>query len=115
MKTILLMQGPVCTHRAVHQNGPKFIRGIVKTQFLNACAKLEAENLGELRTVNIASRTYKVFVKKRPDLIGWFFNANPDFATLEDYREIYEMPPPGCIVIRLLDRLYELGIIQAQY
>ena len=108
------MQGPVCTHRCIHNNGPKFIRSIHQADFLAACSDLESEHLGELKTVNIFARTFKVFVKKNPSEISWFFEANPDFGTLEEFKEVYESPSPLCVTDKLLARLFELGHIHLQ-
>ncbi|XP_072016029.1 uncharacterized protein [Amphiura filiformis] len=112
MKTILLMHGPVCTHRAIHQNGPKFIRHIVKTQFLTACGKLESENLGHLKVVNIGNWSYNVFIKKSPSEIGpQFFEMNPDFGSFEEYISIFFSPPPACISGKVLAKLVEDGVL----
>ena len=114
MKTILFMQGPVCTQRCIHNNGPGFIRHICKADFLAACTDLECEHLGELKTVNVFARTFQVFVKKSPAEISWFLEANPDFGTLEEFKDLYESPSPLCITDKLIARLVELGFLPSQ-
>ena len=113
MKTILLMHGPVCTHRAIHQNGPKFIRHIVKSQFLSACGKLVSENVGQLEKVRIGNWLYNVFVKKSPSEIGnGFFERNPDFGTLEQYMAVYFSHPPACTGEKLMEKLILGGFLR---
>ena len=108
------MQGPVCTHRCIHNNGPGFIRHIRKADFLEACSDLESQHFGELKTVNVFARTFQVFVKKRPTEMSQLLETNPDLGPLEAFKELYESPSPLCITDGLLARLVELGFLRSQ-
>ncbi len=116
MSVILLMKGPVCTHRAVHKNGPVAVRHIVKHQFLRAADALQAANLGVLETIKPPRRpSHEVFVKKEPGLIGSDLARNADLCTLGEYMARFYMATPGCIDQELRNELTKRQLVRPEY
>ncbi len=115
MSVILLMKGPVCTHIAVHQNGPTAVRHIVKQQFLRAAVALEAAKLGRLVRVKPTRHPHDVFIKKEPALIGTDLEAHTDLCSLAEYTARFYMATPGCIKQDMRDELVKQRLVRQEY
>ncbi|XP_072016039.1 uncharacterized protein [Amphiura filiformis] len=115
MSAILLMKGPICTHNAIHDNGPTAVRHIVKKQFLRAAGSLQAANLGKLVQIKVFRRTYDVFVKAEPSQIGRDLANNMDLCTLDEYAARFFMTTPRVIKQEIRDELVKQFLVKEDY
>ena len=114
MSAILLTKGPVCTYRAIHTNGPKKLRNIKKSLFLEAADCLQRAALGELVCINRQEGGLgtHVFVKVRPEAVEEpLLAGNHDLCLVEKYRKNFGMPSPGCISEKIREKLVDLGYV----
>ena len=113
MSAILRIKGPVCTHIAIHSNGPMGVRNIVKSQFLRAAQRLEAANLGFMTKIG----NNDVFIKRQPlDVqLQAALEANQDLCYLQDYTARFFMTAPKCISQTLRGQLVANQLVKAEH
>ena len=115
MAAILRTKGPVCTHLAIHKNGPLNVRNVVKSQFLRAAHGLEAANLGFVRKI----AQNDVFIKRLPSdevQLTAALEANMDLCcTYDDYAARFLMTTPACISNNLRLKLVAAGLVRREH
>lgn len=91
----LLFGGPLVTFRAFKQSGPRALRGIANSEFMNVINSLEESGLGKVRTVQVryVSNPITVFIKEEPDKVNW----PTDLCSQTDYRAKYNLTANKCV------------------
>lgn len=91
----LVFGGPVVTFRAFKQSGPRALRGIANSEFMNVINSLEESGLGKVRTVQVryVSNPITVFIKEEPDKVNW----PTDLCSQTDYRAKYNLTANKCV------------------
>ena len=118
MSAILLMRGPVCTQRALHDGYcPAAIKHIVKQQFVNAANTLVRLNMGSL--VHLSKRDKgkwpcDVFIKRQPSEMLDVLQGNKDLCSMGDYNNKFCLSSPVCISAALKDQLISRGLVKKE-
>ena len=91
----LVFGGPLVTFRAFKQSGPRALRGIANSEFMNAINSLEESGLGKVRVVQVryVSTPVTVFIKEEPDKVNW----PSDLCTQTDYQARYNLTANKCV------------------
>ena len=91
----LVFGGPLVTFRAFKQSGPRALRGIANSEFMNAINSLEESGLGKVRVVQVryVSTPVTVFIKEEPDKVNW----PSDLCTQTDYQAMYNLTANKCV------------------
>lgn len=91
----LVFGGPLVTFRAFKQSGPRALRGIANSEFMNAINSLEESGLGKVRIVQVryVSTPVTVFIKEEPDKVNW----PSDLCTQTDYQARYNLTANKCV------------------
>ena len=91
----LVFGGPLVTFRAFKQSGPRALRGIANSEFMNAINSLEESGLGKVRIVQVryVSTPVTVFIKEEPDKVNW----PSDLCTQTDYQARYNLTANNCV------------------
>ena len=91
----LVFGGPLVTFRAFKQSGPRALRGIAHSEFMNVINSLEESGLGKVRIVQVryVSTPVTVFIKEEPDKVNW----PSDLCTQTDYQARYNLTANKCV------------------
>ena len=91
----LLFGGSLVTFRAFKQSGPRALRGIANSEFMNSINSLEESGLAKVRTVRVryVSNPVTVFIKEEPDKVNW----PTDLCSQSDYRARYNQTANKCV------------------
>ena len=91
----LVFGGPLVTFRAFKQSGPRALRGIANSEFMNAINSLEESGLGKVRIVQVryVSTPVTVFIKEEPVKVNW----PSDLCTQTDYQARYNLTANKCV------------------
>ncbi len=114
MAAILQSVGPVTGHRVIARNY-KFLRLLTVKQFLMAANDLQAADMGMLVTIDSGKghgRT-QLFVKKPPEEMEPYLDANPNLCSVEYYRERYYKPVSKSITLIERHYLSKMGAVTA--
>ena len=112
MAAIMQTVGPISTWMTIRQNW-KFLRNSSTascTDFEDAADALQDMGLGQVFCIS-TNKSYKVFVKKRPEEIWEVLCANPDICDPEMYPKRYHQPPPKCVGVHLRSKLVAMKLV----
>ena len=113
MSAILRSKGCAVTHRVINCSYV-FLRMLTAKQFMTVSREMEASGLGSIVSVKSAGRPTFLFVKRIPDEVRPFLDANPGLCTPEHYRSRYEMPVSKILSRGTRNMLISMGLIIPQ-
>ena len=102
--------GPISTHKAFTCQGPRPLRSVLKSTYIDATQQLQELDLGAYHSEIHGG----VFFKKHPSEVEDVLIQNRDLADADQYIERYNLLVPTAIGANVRNKLVSMGLMSMQ-